>query len=92
MVALFMAASVATGARLHVIVMHLARHAYRKYYTHTGEVHHSRSAQPSEYPPPIAVSRQLSQIERTETRSPTVSACFKGESSMKHMRQECSCK
>lgn len=84
-VGLFMVASVATGARLHVIVMHLARHAYRKYYNHTGELQRSKSAQPSEYLPPIHLS---SQIERSETQSPhNVSAHFKGESSMRHMKQ-----
>lgn len=92
MVFLFMLASVVTGARLHVIVMHLARHAYRKYFDQTDELRRSKRAQPSEYLPPIAVSSQVSQIERVTSQqsphtSPAVSVHLKGESSMKHMKQ-----
>lgn len=91
-----MFASICTGARLHVIVMHLARHAYRKYFNHTGELQRNKSAQPSEYLPPIGTSFHgigASVHDRGVERSlaasgaADMSVSLKGESSMKHMRQ-----
>jgi hypothetical protein len=94
MICFFIMASILSGGRLHVVVMHLARHAYRKYYHRTDELHYNHDA-PSEVLFPVGMSRQVSLAERghtagpppTNTYVPESSAALKGELSMNYMNQ-----